>query len=136
MSENRKDCPTPETKIDRQLRAGEAMYRGGYIAKLECQLAEANEETARLKKALSNASAIYDAAFEQRDRLADLLNEADAYIHTCPFKARIRMALDSVKGGKQCSLNQPESTNEPRTASPSLARSARAVPGVSRSLEH
>lgn len=59
--------PNSDTRVDRQLRAGKAMYRGGYISMIERQLAEAHEEIARLNKSLSNASAIYDAACEQRD---------------------------------------------------------------------
>lgn len=70
-------------------------------ADLERQLAESREENARLQKSLSNASAIYDAVCEQRDRLAealeDILNDAtDSPL----YKIRAaNEALAAVKGG-------------------------------------
>lgn len=110
MSENRKECPTPETKIDRQLRAGEAMYRGGYIAKLECQLAEARENMKIERERADDAGKKWKQATEalaevreQRDRLAealeDILNDApDSPLYK--IKAA-EAALAAVKGGKQ-----------------------------------
>lgn len=70
---------------------------------LERQLAEAREENARLNKALSNASAIYDAAREQRDRLADALEKIASGAHdwkTCVDKIAPE-ALAATKGDKQ-----------------------------------
>lgn len=116
--------PNSDTRVDRQLRAGEAMYRGGYIAMIERQLAEARDEIARINKSLNNASAIYDAACEQRDKavndyesaqllaarigeqrdrlakaLEDILNDApDSPLYK--IKAS-REALAAVKGGQQ-----------------------------------
>lgn len=87
------------------------------MAELERQLAEAREDVvmasgelmipmpkpgsdiARLLAANSIMRRQRDEAREQRDRLAELLLEADRYVHTCPFKARIRAALEAMKGG-------------------------------------
>lgn len=108
--------PNSDTRVDRQLRAGNAMYRGGYIAMIERQLAEARDEIARINKSLNNASAIYDAACEQRDRLAEALRDIkdraqDATIVLHPdsdAKGCVddvlewsEQALAAVKGGPQ-----------------------------------
>lgn len=87
------------------------------IDRLERELSEAREDVvmasgelmipmpksgsdiARLLAANSIMRRQRDEAREQRDRLAELLLEADRYVHTCPFKARIRAALEAVKGG-------------------------------------
>lgn len=118
MSENRKECPTPETKIDRQLRAGEAMYRGGYIAKLECQLAEARENMKIERERADDAGKKWKQATEalaevreQRDRLAEALDTITLIVGLTPIagnKQALQEAMDAarselaaVKGGKQ-----------------------------------
>ena len=83
---------------------------------LERQLAESREENARINKSLNNASAIYDAACEQRDRLAKwIVNNPPKYggDHACAecyphshclingFQCGYHTALAAVKGGKQ-----------------------------------
>lgn len=73
----------------------------GKCHNLERQPAEAREENTRLNKSLSNASAIYDAACEQRDRLAGAMEEIASGAHdwkTCVDKIAPE-ALAAMKGG-------------------------------------
>jgi protein required for attachment to host cells len=76
--------------------------RGGDVvladvaAELERELTAARKEIEGFHFALKQASTIYDAVTEQRDRLAELLATSLKYIHTCPFKANCITLLRSL----------------------------------------
>ena len=60
---------------------------------------EAMEELAEMTAQRDEALEELAEVTKQRDQLADLLEKAKIYVHTCPLQAQIIAALSAKKGG-------------------------------------
>ena len=60
---------------------------------------EANESA--LKNGFNDWPDFARTLERQRDELLELLVKADEYVHCCPLKARIRIAIAAVKGKRK-----------------------------------
>lgn len=71
--------PTPRTDFESEVRTIRCNPReivdADFARQLERELAEAEDEIARLNQSLKSASSIYDEAKEQRDRLKSALED-------------------------------------------------------------